>query len=90
VIGDHAKVTTSPITLEILLSALAEATGTTPAAASQTASSTASPHDYSLSWIVRFPSDIPSLPRRLLLLRARTTLRLLPAKTIIIQCSRCF
>jgi hypothetical protein len=90
VIGDHAEITTSLITPEILLSALAEATRATPAAASQTASSAASPHDYSSSWIVRFPSDISSLPRSLLLFGARTTMRLLPAKTTTIQCSRCF
>ena len=90
VINDHAEATTSPITPEILLTALAEATGSTPAAASQTASSIASPHDYSSSWIARYPSDTPPLPRSLLLFGARTTIRLLPAKTTTIQCSRCF
>lgn len=90
VIGDHAETTTSPITSEILLLALAEATGATPAAASQTSSSIANSHDYSSSWIVRYPNDTPSLPRSLLLFGARTTIRFLPAKITIIQCSRCF
>lgn len=90
VISDLAEVTTSPITPEILLTAIAEAIGATPAAASQTTSSIANPHDYSSSWIVRFPNDIPSLPRSLLLFGARTAIRLLPVKTTTIQCSRCF
>ena len=83
-ISDHAEVTTSPITPEILLTAISEAIGATPAAASQTTSSIANPHDYSSSWIVRFPNDIHSLPRSLLLFGARTAIRFLPVKTTTI------
>jgi hypothetical protein len=89
-IDDNNNITQSIVSPDMLCSALAEATGTPPAAATLTAPSLAYPHNYSTTWIVRLPNGSPPLPRSLLLFGARATTRLLPNKPTIIQCDRCY
>lgn len=78
------------ISPRLMLTALAEATATTPAAAIQTKSSLSTPYSYATDWIVRFPENTPLLPRNLSILGVRASARLLPTRINIIQCDRCF
>lgn len=89
-LNDQYEPTQSSTTAEILASALTEAVGTAPANITQTPASVATPHDYSSSWIARFPINTPALPRNILLLGARASIKYLPKRTTTIQCKRCF
>lgn len=86
-LGQLIQDTVSP---QLMITALAEATGTTPAAATQTKASLNTPYNYSTDWIVRFPENTPPLPRNLSILGVRASVRVLPNRVKIIQCDRCF
>lgn len=78
------------ITAEMLSTAIKEASGMAPAATTQTPASAAAPQDYSSSWITRLPSNSPKLARSIILFGMQASTKLLPPRTTIIQCRRCF
>lgn len=87
---DSGNLTQRDTDAETLGRALTEATGVTPAHIAQTPASIANPQDYASSWIVRVPSTSSKLARTIILFGVRASVKLLPQRTTIIQCHRCF
>jgi hypothetical protein len=89
-LGYHdGQISQIPVTPELLSSALAEELGTAPTQVVETKNSIEASYTFSATWIARFPSDVTSLPRSPLLFGARASVRVLPKKISIVQCSRC-
>jgi hypothetical protein len=83
------QVTQIRVTPEHLSSALTEELGSTPTQVVETRHSSEALHTFSSSWIARFPSGTPTLPRSPLLFGARASVKLLPKRVAVIQCNRC-
>jgi hypothetical protein len=71
--------------------AVTDATGLTPTSVTQTTPSATNPNLPYSSWFVNFPDGTTTtLPSQLRLFGATASARLLPRKTTVIQCNRCW
>lgn len=77
------------VTADMVGQAIFEATNTLPALASQTKGSLESEHEHITSWIIRIPSELPTLPRGFNIFGVRVSAKVLPQRVTIAQCSKC-
>ena len=75
---------------EAISEALKVAAGAAPVAIQASQDNDQNVRSPSTTWIVRFPESHNRLPRALYLFGCRTYVRLLPRRTTIIHCTRCW
>jgi hypothetical protein len=87
---ENGQVTQIRVTAEHLSLALTDELNESPVQITETRHSNEASYTFSSTWIARFPSEAAPLPRSLLLLGARASIKLLPKKVAVVQCNRCW
>lgn len=89
-IDDNFQHILAPVTSESISEAIISAAGVRPVSITPSKDNAEFPDSPSTTWIVRLPEAHNRLPRTLFLFGCRTTSRILPPRSAVIQCSRCW
>lgn len=88
--NDNLQLSLEPVTTFAVSDAITVAAGTPPISVTPSRDNDAQPDSPTTSWIVRFEEEHIVLPRVLYLFGYRTTSRVLPQRSSVTQCTRCW
>lgn len=88
--NENLQLSLEPVTTFAVSDAITAAAGTPPISVTPSRDNDAQPDSPTTSWIVRFEDEHIIFPRVLYLFGYRTTSRILPQRSAVTQCTRCW
>ncbi|POS83204.1 hypothetical protein EPUL_003430 [Erysiphe pulchra] len=88
--NDNLNISLEPVTTSSMSDAIAAAVGVPHILVTPSCDNDAQPDSPTTSWIVRFKENNIILPRPLYFFGIRTSWRILPSRTSVTQCTRCW